>query len=111
MKKERIHKGARHFARSFYNSKAWRTKRKAYRQKHPLCERCLKRGLYVPAQCVHHKVHISEQNYYDHAILLGDENLESLCNECHEKEHNGSEVIYTFDETGSLICDYDRKGE
>ena len=108
MKNEAIYKGARNFARSFYNSKAWKEKRKAYRVQHPLCERCLKRGLYVPSELVHHKEHISEQNYTDNRILLGDDNLEALCTPCHEKEHNSSEVTYDFDENGALVCDYDK---
>lgn len=95
-------RGARNFALRFYKSKAWKHKSKTYRQAHPLCERCLAKGLYTPAELVHHKKHITEENQYDQNILFSDENLESLCRKCHGEEHSGSEKA-KFDMEGRLI--------
>lgn len=100
--------GARNFAKKFYKSSAWIKKSKAYRRKHPLCERCLKKGIYTPSQCVHHKIYISRENYKDARITLNDDNLEALCHLCHEREHNGG-IDYEFDEDGSLVCNYERE--
>jgi len=94
--------GARNFARKFYSSKAWTCKSKAYRQIHPLCERCLRRGIYTKATCVHHKEHISIDNYQDYNVLLNDDNLEALCDDCHAKEH-ASTTYYDFDDNGQLV--------
>lgn len=97
-------KGARNFAKEFYAGKTWRIKSKTYRKLHPLCERCLKRGIYKRAECVHHKIHIDENNYMDQQILLNDNNLESLCGDCHAKEHaHGTTIYYEYDENGKLI--------
>lgn len=97
-------KGARNFAKEFYAGKTWRIKSKTYRKLHPLCERCLKRGIYKKAECVHHKIHIDENNYMDQQILLNDSNLESLCGDCHAKEHShGTTIYYEYDENGKLI--------
>lgn len=97
-------KGARNFAKKFYSSKSWTLKSKTYRKVHPLCERCLKRGIYKRAECVHHKIHIDETNYMNPDILLKDDNLESLCGDCHAKEHaKGSTIYYEFDDDGRLI--------
>lgn len=94
--------GARNYARKFYSSKAWTVKSKAYRKSHPLCERCLKRGIYTKSTCVHHKEHISKDNYNDTSILLGDDNLEALCDDCHAKEHS-KRTYYEFNEDGAMV--------
>lgn len=58
----------------------------------------------MPSECVHHKIHIDETNYRNPNILLKEENLEALCNNCHAKEHsNGETVYYEYDENGRLI--------
>ena len=57
---------------------------------------------------MHHKEHISRNNQYDWNILLGDENLESLCDDCHAKEH-AKYTSYEFNEDGTLIDNYDDK--
>lgn len=95
--------GARNFARKFYSSKAWEKKSKTYRKNHPLCVRCLKKGLYTRSTCVHHKIHISEDNFRDPQILFGDANLEALCDDCHAKEHSKHKVEFEYDENGTLI--------
>lgn len=49
-------------------------------------------------------------NQYDWNILLGDDNLESLCDDCHAKEH-AKYTSYEFDEDGTLIDNYDDKDD
>ena len=71
----------------FYESKAWRRCRELYKKQQPFCERCLSQGLYVPGDIVHHKIHLTEDNYRDASISLNPENLENLCRACHNKEH------------------------
>lgn len=94
--------GARNFALKFYKSTAWKNKSVAYRKAHPLCERCLKKGLYVRSTLVHHKIHINMNNYRDPKILLDDSNLEALCTDCHAEEHSTKEHIQ-FNADGSLV--------
>lgn len=95
-------KGARNFAQRFYKSHAWEHLSRAYRMEHPLCERCLQKGIYHPSEITHHIIHIDEDNCHDPEILYGYDNLEALCRDCHGAEHSG----YTpdkFDEKGRLI--------
>lgn len=104
-------KGARNYAKEFYSGKTWRLKSKSYRKAHPLCERCLKRGIYKRAECVHHRKHIDESNYTNPHVLLDDSNLESLCSDCHAKEHSQTTtVFYEYDDEGRLI-DYTKEKE
>ena len=52
-----------------------------------LCERCLEKGLIVPAVIVHHKTYITPNNITDPNIVLNFDNLEALCKNCHNYEH------------------------
>lgn len=101
--------GARNYARSFYSGKTWRVKSESYRKKHPFCERCLKRGIIEPTSCVHHKIHINKENYRDYKILLNSKNLESLCMNCHAKEHSNEHVEFEFEEDGTLKMNYEKE--
>ena len=48
--------GMKEYARAFYLSPAWQNCRNTYAQSvGGLCERCLRKGLYVPGEIVHHK--------------------------------------------------------
>lgn len=100
--------GARNYARKFYSSKSWEKKSKSYRHMHPLCERCLKHGIFTKSTCVHHKQHIDSHNYMDANILFGDDNLEALCDDCHAKEHAGG-IYYDFDDQGQLVGTYEKE--
>ena len=71
----------------FYNSKRWRAERDIYRKDHPFCERCLAKGIYRPTDIVHHKEYLDDIKSKDSKIALNSENLESLCQDCHNKEH------------------------
>ena len=94
---------ARDFAKTFYNSKAWRQCRDAYyTSKHGLCERCSGAG-----KIVHHVVWLTPDNINDPNISLNFEHLELLCQTCHNQEHH--EKIsplrdgLMFDADGNLI--------
>ena len=104
--------------KEFYQSKAWRkTRRNIWLKQNLLCNRCHKpvyvAGIseYIPKEkrrtgIVHHKIYLTNSNIEDKAIALGENNLEGLCKECHEKEHNqgtATRTEYSFDELGNLI--------
>lgn len=61
--------------------RAWKRIRDSYAAAHPLCERCLKEGKYVPTEEIHHKLPLSKGG--THAR----ENLIALCKSCHAKIH------------------------
>lgn len=98
---------ARDFAKNFYASTAWKRVRSAYLSEHPYCERCLERGLIVPAEHVHHKAYIDTPEKVNNPMLaLNYDNLESLCEPCHSKEHNAHDQAGTdlyFDSEGNLV--------
>lgn len=79
---------ARQIDRSFYESPQWRRCKAEYLKKvNHLCERCLAKGIYEPAYIVHHKIHLTSENYGDPELMLGFGNLEALCLACHNAEH------------------------
>lgn len=98
---------ARDWAKSFYKGKPWRECRRSYIHKvDGLCERCLARGVYTPGWIVHHKVLLTPMNINDPAISLNHEHLEYVCQECHNREHYGSQPTredVMFDENGDLV--------
>jgi 5-methylcytosine-specific restriction endonuclease McrA len=65
--------------RQFLHSMTWRKIRLMKLQRDPLCERHLAQGQAVAAYLVHH-VDENELN-------IDDNNLQSLCNNCHEEMH------------------------
>lgn len=74
--------------RKFYESQTWRDCQAAYMKKaNHLCERCLKNGRHEPARIVHHKIHLTPATLGDPELMYGFDNLEALCQECHNKEH------------------------
>ena len=78
------------FAKGFYTSMPWINTRRAYfKARGGLCERCLAKGLAVPAQVVHHKIHLTPENINDPNVTLNWDNLECLCKSCHTEEHQG----------------------
>jgi 5-methylcytosine-specific restriction protein A len=89
------------YARKFYKSQAWKQCRSAYAaSKNYLCERCLKRGLLVPGEIVHHKVHLSPDNINDPDVTLNWDNLELVCRKCHAELHDASKRRYRVDQFG-----------
>lgn len=89
----------------FYHSKAWETCRLSYLTTHSLCERCLAKGLIVPARIVHHKIYLDDSLVNNPEIALNHENLEAVCIDCHNKEHFGekTEARWKFGPDGELI--------
>ncbi len=102
----------------FYRSKAWDDVRKSvWIKQHCLCARCYKPvyvyGISKPTPknkqvkgIVHHKIHLDNNNVYDDNIAFNEDNLEGLCIDCHNKEHNKGTATreeYTFDSNGNLI--------
>ena len=72
----------------FYTTRAWKKCRAAFLQdRGGLCEKCLAKGLIVPAVHVHHKVHLTPENLSDPNVALSWGNLMALCEECHQEEH------------------------
>ena len=78
----------------FYGTDAWkRCRAAALRRDHGLCQYCLKagrrtidaKGMSFPvlATMVHHKKHLDEHP----ELALNLDNLVSLCDACHEREH------------------------
>lgn len=90
----------------FYKSKEWHTCRDSYlKSVGYFCERCKAKGIYEAARIVHHKIYLTEDNYKDPSIALNFDNLEALCQTCHNQEHFSDDAPrrYTIDETGALI--------
>lgn len=84
--------------RDFYHSKAWRRVSTAYMtSKSYICERCGS-----PATICHHKTHLNGVNVRDPEIALSFDNLEALCQDCHNKEHF-STARTQFDHDGNVI--------
>lgn len=98
---------AKDWAKSFYNSKAWAKCRRAYLSEHPYCERCQAAGQIVPAEHVHHKIWLTEENISDPTVTLNPDNFEALCHDCHTREHRAAGVVgddLFFDSSGELRC-------
>lgn len=89
------------WAKEFYHSKDWIDTRQAYLiSQHYLCERCGE-----PAKVVHHKHYLTKQNINNADIALNWDNLEALCQDCHNKEHHAAADTrrYKFDADGNVI--------
>lgn len=67
-----------------------------------LCQDCLKRGRYTPAEEVHHIRELTPDNINDPSITLNPDNLVSLCRECHKQRHGARERRYKVDEFGRV---------
>lgn len=100
------------WAEKFYNSDAWRSCRDSFlKSKGYLCERCSTPDNPVTAKIAHHKTYLTRQNVNDPHIALSWDNLEALCQDCHNKEHhrNDKKKRYAFDEAGNLLPPIRRK--
>lgn len=88
------------WAKEFYLSAAWEHTRAAYLMSQDfICERCGE-----PAKIVHHKRYLTRENINDAGITLSWENLEALCQDCHNKEHHKRvpKLRYRFDADGRI---------
>ena len=80
--------------RKFYESQTWRDCQAAYMKKaNHLCERCLAKGIHEPARIVHHRIHLTQDNFGNPELMYGFDNLETLCIECHNTEHRRGRKI------------------
>jgi 5-methylcytosine-specific restriction endonuclease McrA len=76
---------AKTWAKKFYNSILWKRTQANYRQLHyGICERCGRPDGII----VHHKIYLTENNIDNPNIALNFNNLELLCIDCHNQEHN-----------------------
>lgn len=93
IKKNWIHKNV-------YNTSRWRKLRMLYLSENPLCEECLRNSVKKLAEHIHHKTEISTGNNDSEMIQLAFDinNLESLCSECHKKEHTREINYFLFDD-------------
>lgn len=93
------------YAKSFYKSKAWqRARTQVIQRANGLCERCLASGQYKPGVIVHHKEYITPANINNPNITLNLNNLELVCEDCHNKEHKAKpNDRYIFDSNGNLL--------
>lgn len=96
---------AREFAKAFYNSRAWQECRAAYiKMVFGICERCGE-----PGEIVHHKCKITPDNINDPSVTLSMDNLELLCQRCHNRDEYGEhrdksrETRYRVDGEGRVL--------
>ncbi|PKK98689.1 MAG: HNH endonuclease [Tenericutes bacterium HGW-Tenericutes-2] len=83
----------------FYKSTQWQVVREIkIRAANGKCERCGALG-----KEVHHKIRLTVLNLTNPEISLNQENLELLCNKCHNEEHKRFSKQQQFDEDGNLI--------
>lgn len=101
------------YAKDFYQSVAWkRTRQTVIKRANGLCERCRAAGLYVPGVIVHHKKYITPGNIHDVGVTLNPENLEYLCEDCHNKEHKAkTNGRYRFGSDGRLLPPKEKIGQ
>lgn len=92
---------AKPWAESFYKSKAWLTCRRAYIAQRVnldggLCEHCSRRLGYI----VDHKEELTPSNITDVGVSLSHDNLQYLCQPCHNRKTFGKGNNIGFDENG-----------
>lgn len=86
----------------FYKTQAWVDCRNSYlAHVGGLCERCLEKGEIVPAEIVHHKIHLNAGNIDNPEITLAFDNLQAVCRRCHGELH-GSPKRYTIMADGTV---------
>ena len=91
------------YAAAFYSSKAWKQCRASYMKKvGGLCEDCLAKGIFTPAEIVHHCVEIDQSNINNPSVTLSFDNLRALCRPCHAAAHGARVRRYKLDELGRV---------
>lgn len=88
--------------KKFYHSTKWKRVRMQVIQIHRgKCQECGKAGTEV-----HHKIPLTENNLTKDNIALGLNNLELLCDKCHNSKRTENKQVrgdLIFDERGDLI--------
>lgn len=102
---------AQKYAKSLYNSAAWRKCRKSYIQMRivqdgGLCEECHVEQGYI----VHHKVKITKENITDADVIFNQDNLMYVCKACHDAYeghgaggHGKALPLCLFDQAGQPV--------
>lgn len=94
---------AKEFAKALYKGMPWKICKDGYiKSVGGLCEECLKKGIYVPGEIVHHKIHLTPDNINNPEITLSWDNLQLLCRECHAEKHKRKKR-YKIDKDGKVI--------
>ena len=87
------------YAEKFYKSAAWRKTSRLYMtMQNYVCERCGGVG-----EICHHKKYITPWNIGDPNITLNLDNLECLCQDCHNAEHRARMSKAIFDDAGQMV--------
>lgn len=75
---------------TYYNTTQWHNLRDRFIKVHPFCEECMKNGKVKLAEQVHHKIEFLKGKTDEERwnLLLDEDNLESLCRDCHINIHN-----------------------
>ena len=93
---------AKDYSKKFYNSSAWKKLSEYIRvSRHYTCEECGEYGTQV-----HHIIEITPENINDASITLNENNLQLLCEECHNKKRKKEADVndgLRFDANGDLI--------
>lgn len=91
-----------------YNMAAWRKLRAAHRQGEPLCRMCGLDGRVTIGALVDHIVPVDR----DPSLFLDDDNLQTLCNDCHERKtsiDSGHKPAVGCDEAGFPLGGWSNK--
>ena len=97
---------AQDFSKNFYSSKVWQDCRNEYMKcAHYLCEDCMKRGVYKPAEEVHHVEELTPYNIHRPEVALNFDNLKALCRDCHRARHHkkNKDRRYLVGDNGEVI--------
>ena len=98
---------AKWFSESFYKSGRWERTRQAYiATVNGLCEVCKDQGVLTPGKILHHVIELSPDNIHDPEITLNWDNLQYVCQDCHNKIHHSGQVTregLIFDSSGNIV--------
>ena len=87
---------------NLYQSKRWRSVRKGYLMKHPICEKCILLDITVQARVLDHIIPIRQGG-----AVWDKQNWMALCDECHnrkrQKEKYGKVMPSKSNGNGELI--------
>lgn len=99
---------AKEFAKSFYNSKAWKKCRDSYIAERimvdgGMCEECHEEIGFI----VHHKILLTPENINNPEIALNHKYLKYDCKQCHDREEQHfiteKKRRYGFDKNGKVV--------
>ena len=85
---ERKETDMRKLRQTAYQTTKWRKLREVYMHEHPICEKCLEKGVVTAAEDIHHIVSPFKGGQINWVSLLDYNNLMSVCKTCHAAIHN-----------------------